>query len=203
MPLPRFQRLPAKQQQHLLTKAREHLARDGEDAASYNAIIADAGISKTSAYLYFDGKADLVEEVVRRLLAQLEGVLGVWVPARTATTFWAALRASSKRLQDHVRARPVELAVLARCPQTVQRLATDGWFEALLRNGQELGVVRRDVDFGLLVKVTAAVFRTVDGVVLEAGLSGQQVKLRDSWALLVGLWSAPPRQKTPRPSRRR
>lgn len=179
--------------------ARHHLAEGGgAQGASYNKIIADCGISKTSAYLYFDGKDDLVAEVVRGSIHRVLEALGPWRAAKTPATFWKHLRRSANNLRDFVAASPEDLAVLqATYSRHSPPLAKDdaahalGWFDDLLDNGVELGVIRRDVDRALLRLATISLFRTIDTWALEAMGSGDETKidLKAGFRLLASLWT--------------
>jgi AcrR family transcriptional regulator len=113
VPLPRFERLAPGNRAAILAVARSHFARDGRDGASFNRIIADAGISKTSAYHYFDGKDDLFAAVAADTAARVTAVLGPWQPVRTGDELWARLADGSGRLLAYLREHPDDRAVLA------------------------------------------------------------------------------------------
>lgn len=192
MPSPRFGRLPPERRAQLLSVARGRLAR-GADAASYNQIIAESGISKTTAYLYFDGKEDLVAEVWRDLLERLGAVLGPWRPAASATDFWRQLSSASDALRRHLGSHPDDLGLLAQAQAQARGDPSplDGWFVDLVDNGVALSVIRDDLPRPLLVAATAAVFRVIDAHVLERLVRGRPVDAEPGWALLRGLWAAP------------
>ncbi|MEU8760057.1 TetR/AcrR family transcriptional regulator [Streptomyces sp. NPDC048659] len=198
MPLPRFYRLPAERQDLILATARRHFAEHGAEGASYNKIIEAAGFSKTAAYHYFDGREDLLSAVLDGVLGRLLGALGAWSPVGDEAGFWARLEAGAGALAAHLHEHPDDLALA----DAAIGHARDGnepwlaWFDAMVANGQRLGVIRTDVDRGLLVTVTAAVVRAADTWALarmkvsqgpagpaEGDASGQL------WSLLRGLWS--------------
>ncbi|MER5965357.1 TetR/AcrR family transcriptional regulator [Streptomyces sp. NPDC002057] len=198
MPLPRFERLPAERQELILAVARRHFAEQGAEGASYNKIIEAAGFSKTAAYHYFDGREDLLSAVLDGVLRRLLGALEPWPAARDEVEFWSRLDASAGALAAHLQGHPDDLAL---ADAAIGRTSEgDGpwlaWFDELVSNGQALGVIRTDVDHGLLVTVTAAVFRAADAWALARmkasptppapaeGAESAQV-----WALLRGLWS--------------
>lgn len=194
MVLPRFQRLPDPRRAEILAVARRHLARDGE-AASYNQIIADAGISKTSAYLYFDGKADLVAEVRRELFERLAALLGAWQPTGSSARFWARLDAQSRALQQHLAEHPEDLAILAQRPSPDEDEPFAAWFEGLVDEGLALGLIRGDLDKALILAATKALFRCLDERGIAALVRGEPLDLEPGWQLLRGLWSAPRRRR--------
>ncbi|WP_433544177.1 TetR/AcrR family transcriptional regulator (plasmid) [Streptomyces sp. CA-294286] len=197
MPLPRFDRLPAGRQEQILAVARRQFAEHGAQSASYNRIIEAAGFSKSAAYHYFDGRQDLLRAVLDGVLGRLLDALGPWTGASDEAQFWSRLDAGAAALASHLLNHPDDLAL---ADAAVAHAREDGrwlgWFDALVSNGQELGVIRTDVDRELLVAATAAVVRTADAWALARAKtspepagplpeeSGAQL-----WALLRGLWS--------------
>jgi len=184
MPLPRFYRLPPARRETILRVARAHFARDGVDRASYNKIIAELGISKTSAYQYFDGKEDLFAGVVEDVRARVRRALGDWPGADSAALFWERLREASDRLAAHGRAHPEDLALLD--ADTAQDPAP--WLAPVLDDGRALGLIRDDVDAGLMLAATAAVLCVAD--VWAAGRARATVP-DVTWSMIRGLWSRP------------
>ena len=59
----------------ILKAAAQILARQGPDAATTNAIAARAGVSIGSLYQYFAGRDALIQELVRRHIAEMQAVL--------------------------------------------------------------------------------------------------------------------------------
>ncbi|MDX2013676.1 MAG: TetR/AcrR family transcriptional regulator [Myxococcaceae bacterium] len=188
MPLPRFERLPAERRSAILAVAQRHLAREGRSGASYNQIIAEAGLSKTSAYLYFDGREDLVRAVVARVVARLEAALGRWAPVDSARAFWAQLEAQSAALRAHLASNAEELAIVAALEPNEWPQA-QAWLDAMLENGRAVGVIRTDVAPLVMAQVTRAVLSTLDGLAVEALQAGHAVDEAQGRTLLEGLWS--------------
>jgi AcrR family transcriptional regulator len=191
MPSPRFLRLDPTRQAQILDVAAAHVARAGPEAASYNQIIAEAGISKTSAYLYFDGKDDLVREVFRALAARVSSLIGPWRPVECAASFWAQLASTSRALQQHLAEHPETLALLRHAPADAPFDGEDAWFADLLANGQAVGVIRGDVPGSLLAAATRAVLRAGDAWVVAAMCEGAPGDDAPVWALLAGMWRDP------------
>lgn len=187
MVLPRFERLAPERRAQLLAVAQRHLARDGRSGASYNQIIADAGLSKTSAYLYFDGREDLVRAVVGAVVARLEAVLGAWKPVTSEDAFWSELSAQSAALRNHLVTHADDLAMLATL-EPGEWPQAQVWLEAMLENGRAVGVVRADVPAPVMAGVTRAVFTTLDGLAVEALRAGVAVDEALGRTLLEGLW---------------
>ncbi|MCL4554242.1 MAG: TetR/AcrR family transcriptional regulator [Actinobacteria bacterium] len=190
MPSPRFSRLPPERRSKILAVAREHLARDGIEGASYNQIIANAEISKTTAYMYFDGKRDLAAEVVRDVYARLGEVMGPWRATESSDLFWEQLAVTSDALRRHLLAHPDDLALLAQ-PETVGVSELDVWFGQMLDDGIALGVIRTDVERPLLLAATVALFRVIDEWELAALSCGESIDPAPAWRLLRGLWASP------------
>ncbi len=187
MPLPRFLRLPSQRQAALLEVAQRHLAREGRDRASYNQIIAEAGLSKTSAYLYFDGREDLVCAVIASVVSRLEAVLGAWAPVMDEAAFWALLSAQSERLQQHLSTHPEDLAIVASL-RPAEWPQAQAWLLGLMENARALGVLRSDVPLAVMAAVTRAVLTTLDELAIEALREGHAVDSGLVVSLLTNLW---------------
>jgi TetR/AcrR family transcriptional regulator of autoinduction and epiphytic fitness len=160
MPLPRFDRLAPEVRAAILAVARSHFARDGRDGASFNRIIADAGISKTSAYHYFDGKDDLFAAVAADTEARVVAVLGAWQPVDAADELWDQLATGTGRLMEHLREHPDDRAVLAAAaPGTGQ---DDPWIAAMVADGVRIGLIDAGPGLELITAATAAVIGVAD-----------------------------------------
>ncbi|MBB1253777.1 TetR family transcriptional regulator [Streptomyces sp. OF3] len=197
MPLPRFERLPADRRESILGAAREQFAAHGAESASYNKIIEAAGISKTAAYHYFDGREDLLAAVLDGVLDRLLAALGPWRPAGDPAEFWARLGEGAAALADHLRRHADDLALADAAIDRAADGPWTGWFDAVVSDGQRLGVVRTDVDRGLLVAATAAVVRAADAWALARMRGGaadapasELSDGRQLWPLLRGLWAS-------------
>ncbi|MDI6099990.1 TetR/AcrR family transcriptional regulator [Actinoplanes sp. NEAU-A12] len=185
MPLPRFDRLAPEARAAILAVAREHFARDGRDGASFNRIIADAGISKTSAYHYFDGKEDLFGAVAGDVAARTVAVLGAWPEAATADELWKRLTEGSARLRAHLRNHPGDRAVLAAADRPAG--AEDPWITAMVANGVRIGLIDPAPGIAFVTAATAAVIGVADGLALDRPGDDVTPALR---LLLERLWNA-------------
>ncbi|MBL8744627.1 MAG: TetR/AcrR family transcriptional regulator [Myxococcales bacterium] len=190
MPLPRFQRLPPERQASILRVAREHFARDGREGASFNQILADAALPKTSAYQYFDGKEDLAGAVLAEVNARLLAVLGPWSVTHAAPAFWKQLKACNRRLREHMIAHPDDFACLRSLGLDQPTAADLAWFGAMIDNGVALSIIRGCPDRALLLAATMGFFRGVDAWALDALARGSAAKMDHAWALLARLWGA-------------
>ena len=92
MPFSRFAKMPSEKRERLLTIAAQEFAAHGFEAASFNRILEKAQIGKSSAYYYFEDKADLFCTAVSYCLDRLQ-----LAPARetltslTAESFWPTI----------------------------------------------------------------------------------------------------------------
>ncbi|MFE3542261.1 TetR/AcrR family transcriptional regulator [Nocardia sp. NPDC059177] len=190
MPLPRFTRLPAEEQRRILDIAQLKFAEDGVDHASYNQIIAAAGISKTSAYNYFDGREDLLYTVLDDVAARLAAVLGTWHYADNAAEFWWAVHTVEARLIDHIATHPADLALIDPAFMLREQSVFLAWIAELVDNGTAIGVVTVDCDRELLVTATAAVIRAGDVWGAAQLRAGRTPDREQAWTLVRNLWGA-------------
>lgn len=187
MPLPRFERLPAVDKAAILTVARAHFARDGHDGASYNKIIADAGISKTSAYHYFDGKSDLFATVLADCVNRARSEVGDWTSATDATAFWAELTTATQALVHHLDAHPDDRSVLAQAPRSPE---PNPWTQAMIDDAIRLGLVDA-TERALITVATQGVLDALDDHALDHPDHASEIAGRLPH-LLARLWAATP-----------
>ncbi|GGY33433.1 hypothetical protein GCM10010363_12610 [Streptomyces omiyaensis] len=147
-PLPRFHRLPAERRHAILGAARAHFAADGPGTASYHRIIEASGIRKTAAHPYVDGRGDLLAAVLADVLERLPAALGPWTPAADPAGLRARPEAGTGALGAPLRDHPDGLALAARAVRGTEgaRGAWTGWFDALVADGQCLGVICAGID---------------------------------------------------------
>lgn len=159
---PRFSRLAPERQRAILDVAAEEFAEHGFEGASYNRIIERAGISKGSAYYYFEGKEDLYATVLETTLAGLVEQVGTWKPPGDAGDFWRQFRQAyfalygfvmgderSARLirgMSQVRSNPKLHASWLRLEAPLM-----AWFGRALADGRKVGAVRSDLPEELLL----------------------------------------------------
>ena len=177
MARPRFDRLPTERQRCVLDAAAAEFASCGFDAASYNRIIASAGISKGAMYYYFDDKADLFATVIQRAVADVFTAVGPLTPVGDADAFWhqveakcqatLAVLAAQPRLGDVTRAAYGEVTATPTGPLAplVDELRTAA--TAVLMAGASIGAVRDDLPADLLARVALCVGVAVDTWLVE------------------------------------
>ncbi|MEU5402720.1 TetR/AcrR family transcriptional regulator [Streptomyces sp. NPDC005963] len=195
MPLPRYHRLPADTRAAILGVARAHFARDGKAAASFNQIIAEANISKTSAYHYFDGKDDLFGEVVADAAQRTLAALGPWTEVTGADGLWEQLTTGARRLRAQLREHPDDRAVLAEQQRAggghEDEDAGEDWIGLLVANGLRIGVIDPEPDAPLVATATRGIFDALDRWALDHPEASEESVTDALTTLLARLWGAP------------
>jgi len=170
MPLPRFDKLPEDKRRTILDAAAEEFAQHGFDAASFNRIIAAAGISKGAMYYYFADKGDAYGAVLDDVMDRVEQLMhGVESPT-DAAAFWQMMATGSDLLTseffDDPRTAALMRSLYARGPgdTTYMRLMdrSRAWVGRVLSIGEGLGAVRDDVPHDLLVETVTAMMAAMD-----------------------------------------
>jgi AcrR family transcriptional regulator len=175
MPFSRFAKMPSEKRERLLTIAAQEFAAHGFEAASFNRILEEAQIGKSSAYYYFEDKADLFCTVVNYCLERLQ-----LAPARetltslTTETFWPAIAEIHDQPLLHAQQHPWLFGAVRAAerltPESLQREPLAQLVRSLtqymmagldmtIKRGQELGLIRTDLPNELLV----VWFRAIDG----------------------------------------
>lgn len=194
MPLPRYHRLPAETRAAILGVARAHFARDGREAASFNQIIAEAKISKTSAYHYFDGKEDLFDAVAADAAERTLTALGPWREVSTPAALWEQLATGTGRLWAQLREHPDDRAVLMEMQQRRDGDRTgepaDDWMGRLIANGVRIEVIDPGPDVELVATATRGVFDALDRWALEHPEASARSIVDALTTLLARLWGA-------------
>lgn len=175
MPFSRFARMPSEKREHLLTSAAQEFAAHGFEGASLNRILEAARIGKSSAYYYFEDKADLFCTTIAYCLDRLQlAPADDLFTALTAQTFWPAmteireqalLRAQQRpwlfgavRAAEHLTPESLQQESLARLVRSLTQYQLTG-MGSLIQSGQALGLIRTDLPQELLL----AWFRALDG----------------------------------------
>jgi AcrR family transcriptional regulator len=157
MPFPRFYKLPPEKREGLLEVAAQEFVQHGFEDASINRILERAQMSKGAAYYYFEDKVDLFCTVVQYASERLQLVdQELDIAALTAENFWptfadlhrlpllrsyeqpwlfASLRVAGRLSPSTLEREP--LATLAKQLRT--------WVMAIVKRGQEVGVIRSDI----------------------------------------------------------
>ncbi|NMO14841.1 TetR/AcrR family transcriptional regulator [Pyxidicoccus fallax] len=210
---PRFSRLAPERQQAILDVAAEEFAEHGFDGASYNRIIERAGISKGSAYYYFEGKDDLYATVLETTLTGLVDRVGTWTRPGDAADFWRQLRHAYFGMLDFVMsdersARLIRGMAQARANPKLQEVwlrfeaPLSTWLGRVLADGRRVGAVRRDVPEDLLLVALTGMAQATDFWLLERwerqGANASRRSAEQVFALIQDLATERPTGKAPR-----
>lgn len=171
MPFARFAKMPQEKRERLLLIAAQEFAAHGYEGASLNRILEEAQLGKSSAYYYFEDKADLfctvVDYSVRMLHLQPDKDNTM---SLTAETFWPAFTAAHDQPLQHVKEHPAlfgaaravdRLTAESRRHESLANLShyTQEGMGTMITRGQELGLIRTDLPQSLLLSW----FRAIDG----------------------------------------
>lgn len=170
---PSRQRLDPQVKARLLSIATASFARDGFHSASLNAILAEAGVGKSSFFYHYEDKEDLFASVVEDFFNRLASRVGevplpnvkdeVWAAAVDLLALWATAIDAEPQALGLLRAlQPMRRTANPRL-QGVLRVATHS-FTLLLERGVELGAVRSDLDAATLMAMIQAVNVALDDV---------------------------------------
>lgn len=179
MPRPRFSKLPEDKREWIIEIAAKEFAAEGFEGASLNRILEQAGISKGSAYYYFDDKADVFLTVVQRYLLEMANTIeALPLDQLDAENFWECLSVQYRQQWTYAYERPWLLgAVKAATKLSKKSLANEalisvfnqvmGWMIAIFKRGQEVGAVRTDLPDDLLFALIQAVDDVSDKWLLD------------------------------------
>ena len=150
----------------LIEAAMEEFAERGIDGASYNKIIERSGLSKGTVYYYFDNKESLLCTVMQSLCEDFMRAVGPFEFPDTKEDYWGCVWRYNKRVVDAFVENPLQGRVLMMLSaeggplgermMSIHDRALKG-VDELLRRGQELGAVRRDLSFGTIRHLLYAV----------------------------------------------
>lgn len=170
MPLPRFTKLAPQRQQAILAAAISEFAAHGFDDASFNRIIAKAGISKGAMYYYFADKADLYETVCEHVFDRVAAVVDFEAP-NDPQTFWRRLAENLATLVARF-VDDAELGALVghfhRGPAGNVEARVLRWIAEVLAQGQALGAVRDDLPRDFLAAAVAGMLFAADRWLADA-----------------------------------
>ncbi|MCA9662226.1 MAG: TetR/AcrR family transcriptional regulator [Myxococcales bacterium] len=175
MPRPRFTALDPDKRRAILEAAADEFARDGFDGASYNQIIARAGISKGAMYYYFDDKADLYLTTIGDVIERMFAAVGSLRDYDDAASFWAAIRDLSGRMIGFIAEEPrlpgLAKSLLSADPALAEALAayidqTRAFMAGLIAEGRALGAVRDDLPEPLLASLLTGLGEAFDRYLL-------------------------------------
>ena len=168
MPRASFQQLPPERREEILATAAEEFAARGFQGTSYNQLLARLGLGKSSAYHYFEDKADLFRTAVAENYAKWFRSLSTLAPPTDRAGFWRYvfelnLNGFRFMLEDPTSAALMQ-CVLREATSLEQVLgaeqvlaAIDQYHQMILATGQRLGAVRTDLPLARLSLLSRAI----------------------------------------------
>ena len=198
MPLPRFQKLDAARRKAILTAAAVEFGELGFAGASYNRIIARAGISKGAMYYYFADKDDLFRTVLDTALSQWFEQVGRTFRADDAASFWGACEAMYERSMRFMLSDPHNAALCLAVTRARERLEGQPalvdlnqkmleWTTALVKHGRDVGAVRTDVPPELMVQVALSMMDAGDRWLASRWTGMKPAAVKSTAKMMVGL----------------
>lgn len=155
----------------LYAAASEAFACHGYGRASLNAILAAAGMGKSSFFYYFVDKEDLFASVIEAALVRISAAAGPTDRPSDPAHFWDEAAAMVGRWGTAMDAEPGFVGLL-RALQPMRRTASPrllhvmdearGVYRELLARGIELGEVREDLDVDTMMGLIDAVDLAID-----------------------------------------
>ncbi len=191
MPSPRFARADPAVRERVLEAVQTAAEREGLERVSLHQVIADAALSRSAGYTYFDGRDELVDWAIDETVRRAGEAVGEWMPAADAAALWTAIADASRRVREHVRARPARALLLAAAltPRRdgAPRPLPTAWMSAAYRNAERLGLVAPGIPSALLERATIAAVVSLDEA--ELAVPGS-VRDGDVGAVLARLWGS-------------
>lgn len=167
--------------------------RDGLERVSLQQVIADASLSRSAGYTYFDGRDELVDWAIDETVLRAASAVGAWTGADDVAGLWSTVADAGRRLREHVHARPARGVLLAAASTPrrdgVARPQPTAWISDAYRNAERLGLVAaQGVAPALLEGVTIAAVAALDE--LELAEPGS-VADGDLELVLARIWGSP------------
>jgi AcrR family transcriptional regulator len=196
MPLPRFSNLEPERRRRLLAAAAQEFAAHGFQGAALSRIMKTAGMSKAALYYYFHDKSDLYGAAIEEAWQVIRPAESLRLDALDAQSFWPELLRYYLAMIAQAGREPW----LAAAGKLVYNVAPESGagelvasqlaearavLEALVRRGQQLGAVRRDLPEGLLVALATGAAEAADRWMVDAWETLSEAKLEE---LALGLF---------------
>jgi AcrR family transcriptional regulator len=155
----------------LFAVASEAFVQHGYERASLNAILAAAGMGKSSFFYYFVDKEDLFASVLEAALSRIAANVGpadlptdpsrFWDEAAAAVGRWGAAMDAEQDFVGLLRAlQPMRRGACSRLLRVMDEARRV--YRALLTRGVELGAVRDDLDIDTMMALIDAVDLALD-----------------------------------------
>lgn len=187
--------------QKLLDSALSVFATHGYERATVDEIVRDAGFSKGAFYVHFGSKEDLFWGMLEGRIAAIQEALRLALDTtQSVTDNERRLLKAVFALDEHDRHWPalfVEFTAHAARNERVRAKLSEmyrRWHTftvTMLREGQEAGRVRLDVDIEFMASVTIAL---VEGILTQSRLAPESIRLEtmiEPLSRLLGDWLEP------------
>jgi AcrR family transcriptional regulator len=167
----RMTRLDPAVRNRLFATATEAFLRQGYEGASLNAILAGAGMGKSSFFYYFVDKEDLFASILEAALARVAQALGAielpneparfWQDAVVVIARWGAAADAEPGFIGLTRAfQPLRRTASPRLLQVME--TTRKVYRPLLERGVALGALRSDLSVDTMIALIDAVDLVLD-----------------------------------------
>jgi TetR/AcrR family transcriptional regulator, transcriptional repressor of aconitase len=178
----RFDQLPPERKDKILRVAAAEFGRSGFHGTSYNQLLERLELGKSSAYYYFEDKRDLFLTAVTRCYATFFETVAKLERPVDVPSFWAFVERASILGYEFMLVDPTA-ADLMQCFQRERALlgelgsesllrSMDGFYSAMIEEGQTLGAIRADLPAELLVAVVRDTTMTFDRWFVAARADG-------------------------------
>ncbi|MBT4482435.1 MAG: TetR/AcrR family transcriptional regulator [Candidatus Latescibacteria bacterium] len=173
MPTKRFKNVDQDRKNKILDAAREEFILNGYEGASLNNIIRDAEISKGSLYYYFEDKADIYMTVLENAMQEINMKIGGIAAGEFSDDFWNDVESYCKKT-IHITFENPEIIKLFRGlyylsttltkPESVAEFynTTKEFTSEIIKRGQNMGAVRKDIPLELLVNIIFSMGEAMD-----------------------------------------
>lgn len=156
MPLPRFEKMPEDKKKLILEAAAHEFAANGYEKTSINRILERAGISKGTAYYYFEDKEDLIATVVRHFWLQFIDAPQSAISTSNAEDFWEKIEELYLHPYVDLENHPWMLGFGRSVWELPEEMRMSGhlgkvfseameWVGGLVQYGRETGAIRTDL----------------------------------------------------------
>ena len=199
MPTRRFENIDPERRKKILDAAQKEFTKSGYEGASLNEIIQEAEISKGSLYYYFEDKTDLYLTVIKNVMEDIFTEIGGITAGEFSDDFWADLEKYFKQMikmilenQDSARLFRglYHLSKTAYKPDMVAEFYDAGKAVTaeIIKHGQEMGAVRRDIPLELLVNIVFSLGEALDLWLFEQWEKYEFVEIEKTAALYTDLF---------------
>ena len=199
MPTRRFENIDTERKKKILDAAQKEFTMRGYEGASLNVIIRDAEISKGSLYYYFEDKTDLYLTVIKYVMEDMFAEIGGIAAGEFSDDFWADIEKYFKQIIKLILKNPdsarlfrglYHLSKTAYKPDMVNEFYDAGKAvtEEIIKHGQDMGAVRRDIPLELLVNIVFSLGEALDLWLFEQWEKCGIVEIEKTAALYTDLF---------------